>query len=69
MGSNLVPYDYKSNEQSIIPEQSIMNLFIFWLNPDKIISFHFIGPLLFLSCLFIDYKYIFICVRLDFVCA
>ena len=31
--------------------------------------FHFIGPLLFLSCLFLDYKYIFICVRREFVCA
>ena len=51
MGSNLVHYDYKSNEQSIMPEQSTMNF------------------LLFLSCLFIDYKYMFICVRRDFVCA
>ena len=36
MGSNLVPYDYKSNEQSIksiMPEQSIMNLFYFLVNP------------------------------------
>ena len=69
MGSHLVPYDYKSNEQSIMPVQSIMNFFyFFWLSPDKIIVFHFIGPLLFLSCLFLDYKYIFICVRRDFVC-
>ena len=43
--------------------------FMFWLNPDKIIVFHFIGRLLFLSCLFLDNKYIFICVRRDFVCA
>ena len=68
MGSNLVPYDYKSNEQSIMLEQITM-IFFFLLNPDKIIVFHFIGLLLFLSCLFLDYKYIFICVRRDFVWA
>ena len=47
-----------------MPEQSIMNLFlIFWLNLDKIIVFHFIGPLLFLSCLFLDYIiFLFVCV-------
>ena len=33
MGSNLVLYDYKSNEQSIMPEQSIMNLFHFLAKP------------------------------------
>ena len=60
MGSNLVPYDDKSNEQSI------MNVFYFLV---KIIVFHFIDPLLFLSCLFLDYKYICICACRDFVCA
>ena len=33
MGSNLVPYDYKSNEPSIMPEQSIMNLFYLLVKP------------------------------------
>ena len=33
MGSNLVPYDYRSNEQSIMPEQSIMNLFYLLAKP------------------------------------
>ena len=50
MGSNLVPYDYKSNEQSIMHEQSIMNVFDFLV---KMIVFRFIGPLLFLSCFFL----------------